>query len=334
MHVCITGGTGFVGSHSVAAILRAGHTVRLMVRNPAKVATTFAPLAIDPDTDPRVEIVTGDLTDDDAIRRALEGCDAVLHAASVYSLDPADADEMSRVNLAGQRSVLLHAEALGLDPIIHVSSVVALLRGDGVQELSDRSPVGTSTYPYSGSKAAQEALAREFQDRGVPVVITNPGGVYGPDDPYTGESTLLFQQILAGRLTAAPSGAVAVVDVRDLAEVHAAALEPGLGPRRFMCGGAGVSFRDMVATVSGFAGVHRPTVQVPGSILRQVGAFSELLAERFERRMLVSSEAAWLSSLVMRPDNASTTARLGVNFRPAVDTLRDQYDWQVRAGRL
>ncbi len=89
MHVLVTGGTGFVGAHSVGALIDAGHDVRLLVRAPERVALALDPLGVG-----RVDHVVGDVTDPVAVRGALEGCDAVLHAASVYALSQRRAAEI------------------------------------------------------------------------------------------------------------------------------------------------------------------------------------------------------------------------------------------------
>ena len=79
MKVLVTGGTGFVGSHSVRAIIDAGHDLRLLVRVPARLAPALEPLGVRD-----VEHVVGDATDARSVRRAIDGCDAVLHAAAVF----------------------------------------------------------------------------------------------------------------------------------------------------------------------------------------------------------------------------------------------------------
>ena len=225
MRILVTGGTGFVGCHTVAALHRAGHELRLLIRAPERVAPALTPLGVDPAA---VETVVGDVTDAGAVRRAVEGCEAVLHAAGVYSLDPARADEIARVNAPGTELVLRSAAEAGLDPIVHVSSYAALLPPRSARLLDGDSPVGTSIHPYTGSKAASEAAARALQAEGAPVRISYPGMVWGPDDPHLGESSRLALAVLAGRLPALPPGTVPVSDVRDVAAVHAALAAPGL----------------------------------------------------------------------------------------------------------
>jgi uncharacterized protein YbjT (DUF2867 family) len=105
------------------------------------------------------------------------------------------------------------------------------------QTLTPDSPAGHPPGPYLRSKTDAERVARRYQQAGAPVVITYPGGVYGPHDPYLGDGLRQLRNILKGRYPLVPSGGLPIVDVRDVAAVHAAVLEPGRGPRRYLAGG-------------------------------------------------------------------------------------------------
>lgn len=124
--VLVTGGTGFVGSHAVRALVRSGHHVRLLARRPEQVPVSLAPHAVMAD-----DVVAGDVTDPRCVAAALEGCDAVVHAAAVYSLDPRRRDEVLRTNELATELVLGSAVEAGVDPVVHVSSTVALARFGG-----------------------------------------------------------------------------------------------------------------------------------------------------------------------------------------------------------
>jgi hypothetical protein len=169
MKVLVTGGTGFVGQHSVRALLDAGHTVKLFARSAAKV----------PFKD--VEVAEGDVTDAGAVAKAIAGCDAVLHCASVYSLAAKKNAEMLRVNVAGTRTVLEAGIAAGCNPVVHVSSPMALLgstpRG---QTLSADSPVGDPLGVYPRTKRDSELAAADRHSPGrrhyLPGQRLGPGG--------------------------------------------------------------------------------------------------------------------------------------------------------------
>jgi dihydroflavonol-4-reductase len=184
--VLVTGGTGYVGSHSIAALARAGHRIRVPARSPDGIGATLGPLGVD-----GVETAIGDVTEPAAVEGALEGCEAVLHAASVFSLDPRKAAEMRSVNVRGTDIVLGSAHRLGLDPIVHVSSELALLPPADGEVLTPDSPVGRPRWAYCRSKADSELVARRYQALGAPIVSVMPAAVWGPHDPRFGEGVTL-----------------------------------------------------------------------------------------------------------------------------------------------
>jgi dihydroflavonol-4-reductase len=220
MRVLVTGGTGFVGSHSVAALVSRGHQVRLLVRSRDRVASSLSPLGL-----ADVESVVGDVTAPGSVEEAMAGCDAVLHAAAVYSVDPRAASRVRDTNLRAAEIVLGAAVRMRLDPVVHVSSYVALLPPEprGAVFTPD-SPVARPGGAYCRSKAESDQVARRYQDQGAPVVIVYPGGVIGPGDPYLGDSNRAIAEFAKSGLTMRGGGPM--VDVRDVAAVHAAVMEP------------------------------------------------------------------------------------------------------------
>jgi dihydroflavonol-4-reductase len=256
MHVLVTGGTGFVGSHTVAALVNAGHDVRLLVRSPDRVRPALDPLGVG-----EVDVVTGDVTDEASVRSAIEGCDAVIHGGSVYSFDSRKAAEIRRTNVAGTELVLRVASEAGLDPIVHVSSIGAILDRDGV--LGPDTEPGMPQGFYYRSKADSDRVARSLQEQGAPVVITYPPGVWGPHDPYLGESTTKAIDMLKGAYRFSMKGGIVVSDVRDVARLHAAVMEPDRGPRRYMVPSVMVEMREWLDSFARMTGRNFPTTMLP-----------------------------------------------------------------------
>src|SRR5262249_47364954 len=234
MLVAVTGGTGYVGSHSVRALLQRGHQVRLLVRAEAAVERALLPLLGPLRADPAaVDVVVGDVTDPLAVRRTVRGADGVLHAASVFSFDSRDHGRMRAVNAQGTGIVLDAARAAGAGRIVHVSSIVALMPSRR-RPLTADSPVGTSRETYYASKAAAEVVARRHQEAGSPRAIRSPPALLGPHDPHLGDQTTRLRNVLRGLMPVWPLGGFPVGDVRDTAELHAALLSDGWdGPGRY-----------------------------------------------------------------------------------------------------
>ena len=326
MRVLVTGGTGFIGSHSVAALLSQGHQVRLLVRSRDRVARSLSPLGV-----AEVESVLGDVTAPRSVEEAMAGCDAVLHAAAIYSFDARAASRMCEVNARGAEIVLGAAVRAGLDPIVHVSSYAALLPPEG-GVLTPDSPVKRPRCAYSRSKAESERVARRYQDQGAPVVIIYPGGVIGPNDPYLGESNRSIVEFVNSGLTM--RGGEPWVDVRDVAKVHAAVMEPGRGHRRYMITGHYIAIRDLAVMLHEITGRHGRIVALPAGAALAVGRVADLVQHIVPSRLPLNYEAMWVTALQPHCDDSRTISELGVTPRDLRVTLADTVRWLADHGHI
>jgi dihydroflavonol-4-reductase len=279
-----------------------------------------------------VDHVVGDASDAESVRRAMDGCDAVLHAAAVFSYDARDAREMRRVNARATEVVLGAACAAGLDPIVHVSSYVALL--PPVAVLDADSPVGHPRGVYARSKTETEQMARELQDQGAPVVITYPGLVWGPHDPHLGEAATFARSVLRGLVPMVPPGEIPVVDVGDVAAAHAATLTPGRGPRRYMLAGGTASLAAQIKVMRRLTGRRLVTVTAPAPLVLGITAAGDVAQRVLPFRLPFNFGGVWVA-VNGGPIDASATERdLGVRFRPLEDSIEDMLRWLHGAGHL
>jgi dihydroflavonol-4-reductase len=327
--VVVTGGTGYVGSHAIAALAKAGHQIRVLARSPDRVPAALVPLGVD-----RVETVTGDVTDPVAVERALEGADAVLHAASVFSMDARKADEMRSVNVRGTDVVLGSAHRLGLDPIVYVSSELALLPPAEGEVLTPDSPVKRPSWPYCRSKADAELVARRYQDQGAPVVSVMPAAVWGPQDPHFGEGVTRATNVLKRRYPIVMPGGMHIADIRDVAAVLAAVTTPGRRARSYMVAGHYISMPDLIRTLAGLSGRRIPFATFPAWFLAAFGRAADVLQRRVRTRLPWDAEGIWVMNCAARCDDSKTRGELGLEPRPLQETLADTVRWLVEVGRL
>jgi dihydroflavonol-4-reductase len=329
MRVLITGGTGYVGSHTVAALARTGHQVRVLARSPERIPAALVPLGVD-----EVETAIGDVTDPAAVEHALEGCDAVLHAASVFSMDARRAEEMRAVNVRGTEIVLGTAHRLGLDPIVFVSSELALLPPAEGAVLAPDSPVGQAAWPYSRSKADSELVARKYQAQGAPVVSVLPAAVWGPQDPHFGEGATLATNVLKNRYPIVMQGGMHIADVRDLAVVLAAVLEAGRGPRSYLVAGHYISLPDLIRTLAELSGRRIRFLIFPRWFLAAFGRAADVAQRRLKTRLPWQGEGIWVMNCAARCDDSKTRSEFGVEPRPLRETLVDTVRWLVEVGHV
>ncbi len=328
MRVLVTGGTGFIGSHSVAAILRQGHEVRLLVRDPERIPVALAPLGVDPAS---VGHVRGDVTRPTDVSRALSGCDAVLHAAGRYSFDTRDHAQMGTANTGATAVVLDAAVAAGIDPVLYVSTFAALLPA-GTGPLTVQDPVGAPRERYMASKAAAERIARRYQDAGAPVTITYPLATLGPHDPNRGDQVTRVRNALRGLMPLWPTGGFPVGDVRDVADLHAELLRPGQGPRRYFAPGRYVSTREFLAALRQASGRRLPAVRLPARAMLPVGALVGLLQHVLPVHLPAEYGAIYTCLVGTEVDNAATRTLLGHGGRAFQRTMADTVAWLAAPG--
>jgi nucleoside-diphosphate-sugar epimerase len=326
MRVLVTGGTGFIGSHTVAALCRRGFEVQVLARRPERVDEVLGPLGA-----PSVEVAAGDMTDPHAVARALDGCDAVIHAAAEIGVSGGRGPS-GTANVEGVRQVVGSAVERRLDPIVYTSTVAAHLPTDEPVITTD-TPLAEPHSAYGRAKRAGEELVRSYQAAGAPVTTFVIGGVYGPDPPGINGAYAGLLAALQGAMVVADGG-VGVVDVRDLAEALAAAVEPGRGPRRYLAGGRYLTWEEWTLALAEAVGREVPMARMTAEEMVALGRQLDERRERQEVDIPLSEEAAIIMTSCVPTDDRATLAELGVSWRPTVKTLRDSVAWLVAEGRL
>jgi dihydroflavonol-4-reductase len=326
MRILITGGTGFIGYHTARKLMAAGHDVRLLIRSEEKLRRLFGEDVQD--------FVTGDVTDADSVRQALQGCDGVVHTAAMVSIDKKDAERVHTTNVGGTRLVIGGAVEQGLAKIIHVSSVTALYDPKAAF-LNEYSPPGAASNAYGKSKVECEFYVRELQDAGAPIHITYPASVIGPDDPALTEPHQGLITYMANTVPVMPSGNQ-WVDARDIAEAHRQLLERTLPPGRYTLGGHFVPWTELVDIISELRGHKIRKIYIPGNLMRGVGKLIDWVNAVRDKPLdvPVTYEAMTYATHWVKMDSSKARGDLGLEFRPLEESLVDAIRSLVAAGHL
>lgn len=254
----ITGAGGYLGTVLVRRALLAGHAVRAVVRDPDRAAALLPPLG---DADGPLEIAVADLNDVDALRRAAEGCRAVLHLGGTVGGDPA---LIRRTNVDGTAAVLTAARAAGVPRFVYTSTGAAVLDASGmIAEEPAGPPVLTD--PYSASKAAAEKIVLDAT--GTAVTIVRPVAIYGPSPRGAESYNGLFLAAAGGAVPAVVDTAVGWVLAQDVADGHLLALEHGEPGRAYVLCGEVATFGRVLDLVTDGLGVPRIATLPRGSTL-------------------------------------------------------------------
>jgi dihydroflavonol-4-reductase len=337
--ILVTGGSGFIGSHTIIQLLAAGHRVRATVRNLAREDDVRAMLKEGGAADPggRLEFVAADLERDDGWAAAVEGCEHVLHVASPFPQSvPKHEDELIVPAREGALRVLRAARDAGAKRVVLTSSFAAIGYGHPhhagpYDETSWTDPDGPGVGAYPKSKTLAERAAWEFIEReggGLELSVVNPVGVFGPVlGPDYSSSILLVQRLMDGAVPGLPRLYFGVVDVRDVAALHILAMtHPAAAGERFLAvSGRFLSMLEIARVLKrrmGDAARRVPTLQLPNWLVRLAAlrdpAIKLILPELGKPRDATAEKAARLLRWSPRPaeDALAATAesmlRLGL----------------------
>jgi nucleoside-diphosphate-sugar epimerase len=259
--VFATGTTGFLGSVIAERLRERGDTVVALVRDPAK-AELLKKAGRD--------VIVGDLADPDALKRGCDGCDAVVHAGAIYEvgINAPRRIDMYEANVNGTERVLGAALAVGVPRVVHVSSIVVFGNTNGtvVDETYRRADAFTSY--YDETKTLAHRVAEGFVAKGLPVVIAQPGQIYGPGD-HSGIGAI-FRRAAAGKLPVLTFGdlGLSFVHVADVASGIVALIDRGRPGEAYVLGGEMARLREAVRVVASLAGKPVPRFEVPPAVLR------------------------------------------------------------------
>jgi dihydroflavonol-4-reductase len=316
LKILVTGATGFIGAHTIVALLREGYSVRALVRSVEKFQKVLDLHGVSVD-----DVVTGDVTDQEAVRKALDGCDGVIHTAAMISTQKKDQDLVYDTNVNGTRYVIGGAVDAGLQHIIHVSSVTALY--DATQTyLTGDLPFARSDSPYGKSKAAAEEFVRSLQERGAPITVTYPAAVIGPLDitctePH--EGLLIFLK----KAAIVTSTGIQYVDVRDVADAHVAIIKKKVKGARITVGGHYYTWFSLARELEEVTGRYLMKVFIPATAMKWAGRAGDILVKYGISKGVINGESIKYATRWVCTDDALFHDKLGLVYRPARQTMED-----------
>ncbi|WP_042723137.1 aldehyde reductase [Flavobacterium sp. B17] len=256
--VLVTGGTGFLGVHTILQLLKQGYEVKTTLRSLAKKDSIIKALEQVGITDfSRLSFFEADLTSDNNWNEAVKGCDYVLHVASPFpAQDPKDENELIIPARDGALRVLKASRDANVKRVVLTSSFAAVGYSKNIKDHlfteEDWTDVNAELPAYIKSKTVAEKAAWNFIEKegnGLELSVINPVGIFGPalGGITSASLDIAVSGILNGNMEYTPTFTMGVVDVRDVADIHIKAmLSPDAGGERFIATADGVmSFYDV-----------------------------------------------------------------------------------------
>lgn len=267
--VLVTGGTGFLGAYIIQELIERGFMVRGLRR------TAKLPFFIPANIMNQVEWVEGDILDVVSLEEAMDGVDAIIHAAAKVSFDPKEKNELFHINIDGTANMVNMALDKGVPRFVHISSVAALGRtanGDHVNE-DKKWQASKMNTQYAISKYNAEREVWRGMGEGLDVVVLNPSTILGYGDWNT-SSCAIFKNSFR-ELPWYTNGVNGFVDVRDVARAAVLLMQSGISAERFIISGDNWSFRQLLNTIADGFHKKKPT--------REASPFMGEIAWRVER---------------------------------------------------
>lgn len=280
--VLVTGITGYIGEHCAAELLREGYEVVGTVRSLAKADATRKAISKVAQTD-NLSFVEADLLSDKGWDDAMQGCSYVLHVASPFFLkEPQNENELITPAVDGTLRVIKAAKSAEVKRLVLTSSTFAIIAGKetGKYGPQDWSDTNKNIGAYAKSKTlAERAAWEEVKGSNLELTVINPGAVFGPPigSKDGAQNVAMMADMIAGKMPMIPDMAMGMVDVRDVAKLHIAAMtKSGASGKRFIACTAEPIEMSTVTQVLRDAGYSKaPALKAPTFLLKFMGIFDK-----------------------------------------------------------
>jgi nucleoside-diphosphate-sugar epimerase len=316
MRYFVTGATGFIGGHLARRLLKDGHEVAALVRDPRKAGDLGAQGA---------EIFKGDITKKETLGGPMEGCDGVYHLAGWYKVGAQDSDKAEETNVQGTSNVLHTMKELSIPKGVYTSSVVVFSNTRGEMRKEDHIFKGKHLSEYDHTKwEAHFSIAKPMIiNQELPLVIVMPGVVYGPGD--NSSVGRLFDDYLKGNLGILPCCTkYCWAHVDDIVEGHVMAMERGREGESYIIAGHPHSMVEAFEIAERVTGMKRPRIELSSGTLKFMSRFMSIfnsflnISERYHPETLrVAAGVSYMG------DSTKAKEEMGFDPRPLEEGFRE-----------
>jgi dihydroflavonol-4-reductase len=311
----VTGGSGFIGQHLVAALRSRGDSVRILdVHRPPDHAAA--------------EFVEGSILDRDTARHALQGIDRVYHLAGISHLWTSDRRDYRRVNSIGTKVMLAAAIETGVRRFIHCSTEAILLRPNGKASADGEVRLTDMAGDYTRSKFLAEQAALAAAQDGLPITVVSPTATIGPGDRNATAPTAMLAMFMRRPPPLVLDGLLNLVDVRDVAAGMLLADTRGRIGERYVLGGENIRVRELLELMGRLLGRHHVSYPLPKQVAFGVAVVAEWFANNVtHRHPVATAEGVRLALRSAALDIRKARSELGYAPRPIARSLPDAMSW-------
>jgi dihydroflavonol-4-reductase len=316
----VTGATGLIGTHVVEQLVDEGYDVVALTRSRSNASHL-------PE---EATVVEGDITNKASMREPMTGVDGVYHIAAWFYTTPGsrEVEKAERINIEGTRNVLELMDDLDIPKGVYTSTtgVYPGTSGETLDESIDPPRPTWSKYARTKWEAHFE-VARPLMEDGLPLVIVQPSGVYGP---HGGTSTELFRNYLTGDVPMIPRNwAMAYDHAEDIAQAHLKAMEEGTPGEEYIISSQARTMVELLECAEEITGIPAPR-PVPDAVFATLATVMRNVERVTTPPEGFESEALdLLAGRQWYVDNSKAKRELGVEFRSLEEGLRDYLPWEL-----
>ena len=318
MKAFVTGGSGFIGRNIVRKLVDRGYQVSVLARSPESAAILVALGA---------DVVPGDIIDMESMRKEMQGCDVVYHVAGYVKTTDPDPETMESTNVGGTRKVLRLAYELQIPRIVFTSTTAVF--GDTRGEIVDESyqADGVALTELARTKwLAHYEVAVPLLEKGAPIIIVIPGGVYGPQSHgLVTELMRIFYRrypIVAGAETV-----LTFAHVEDIAEGHILAAEKGQVGETYILTGPAVPLGDMLDFWTYLTGIKAPKIRLPAAVVRRSAPLLSMVGRATGLQIAFGREGAMVAGATFTARSDKARQQLGWETRPLQSGMLETLEW-------
>jgi len=327
MSVLVTGASGLAGYNLVHTLIFNGEKVRVLLRNNDPGNGFLRDLPLDRSY--------GEVTSLNALRQAMRDCRAVYHMEEKNPFAYCPPQHYEQVNVRGTENVLRAAKERGVTRVVHLSSAFTVGTGTYRSPASESTPFNLADLddPYVHSKREAESLAADYLQRGLEIVLVNPGLLLGPGAVYPtlGLALIRFSGFIARFV---PEGGTLITDTQDLARVSLLAMKNGTPGQRYLAGSENLKYRAFLDLLDSVVGIEPYSMLLPRPLAmlaaRAGEAYARISGTPLSFMPSVSTVKRTYLDLACSPEIA--TFKFNISWTPVHQTIEKALQWRLKYG--